>query len=400
MLSVEKAKQAVIENIHLLSVENISIDNAYGYVLAEDIYSPLALPPFNQSAMDGYAFIFEDFKNNLQINIIAEVAAGDSFKGTLKSGQAIRIFTGAPVPNGADCIVMQEKVTLENDRLQILDIAIKQYANIRSKGSQIEKTELALAKGISLTAAAIGFIAGMGITDVHVVRKPKVKIIVTGSELQKPGNILTGGQIYESNSYSIIAALKSIGISTEGAQSVPDNEAETNTIIANSIDSCDILLLSGGISVGDYDFVERALKKLEVQTVFYKVKQKPGKPLYFGKYNNTYIFALPGNPAAVLTCFYEYVYPAIRLMMGSTLPYAIGGAQTQMPIASDYLKKKGLSFFLKGKISDNTVIPLDGQESYILSSFASADCLIYLPEESENIKAGQLVEVHKLPGLQ
>ncbi|MCE9539513.1 MAG: molybdopterin molybdenumtransferase MoeA, partial [Bacteroidetes bacterium] len=117
MLSVEKAKQAVIENIHLLSVENISIDNAYGYVLAEDIYSPLALPPFKQSAMDGYAFIFDDFKNNLQINIIAEVAAGDSFKGTLKSGQAIRIFTGAPVPNGADCIVMQEKVGLEKDQL-------------------------------------------------------------------------------------------------------------------------------------------------------------------------------------------------------------------------------------------------------------------------------------------
>lgn len=399
MLSVEKAKQAVIENIQLLSVENISIDNAYGYVLAEDINSPLALPPFNQSAMDGYAFIFDDFKNNLQIKIIAEVAAGHSFKGTLKSGQAIRIFTGAPVPNGADCIVMQEKVALEKDQLLILDLEIKKNANIRSKGSQIENTELALAKGTSLTAAAIGFIAGMGITSVNVVRKPKVNIIVTGSELQKPGNPLTEGQIYESNSYSIIAVLKSIGITTEGAKFVADNEVETNAIVANSIDSCDILLLSGGISVGDYDFVERVLKKLEVQTVFYKVKQKPGKPLYFGKYNNTCIFALPGNPAAVLTCFYEYVYPAIQLMMGFTVPYQEMGTAIQMPIASDYLKKKGLSFFLKGKISGNTVIPLTGQESYILSSFASADCLIYLPEESENIKVGQLVEVHKLPGL-
>lgn len=398
MISVENAKQAVIKNTCLLPVENISIENAYGYVLAGDIYSPLALPPFNQSAMDGYAFIFDDFKSNLQIKIIAEVAAGDFFKETLKSGQAIRIFTGAPVPAGADCIVMQEKVSIEKGCLQIHDPAIKQHANIRPEGSQIEKGALALPEGTVLTAGAIGFIAGMGIASVEVSRKPVVNVIVTGTELQKPGNFLKDGQIYESNSYSLLAALKSIGISTGSVQSVSDNEEEVTAIISNSIDSCDVLLLSGGISVGDYDFVERALKTIGVETIFYKVKQKPGKPLFFGKYKKTLIFALPGNPAAVLCCFYEYVFPALQIMRGFDLAQLKGRSQIQLPIACNYSKKIGLSFFLKGKISDNSVMPLEGQESYILSSFAIADCLIYLPEEIENVAKGELVEVHKLPG--
>lgn len=399
MLSVEKAKQAVVENINLLSVENILIDNAYGQILAEDIYSPIALPPFNQSAMDGYAFIFNDYKSNLPIKIIAEVAAGDFFKETLKSGEAIRIFTGAPVPMGADCVVMQEKVMVKKDQLQVLDTGLKQHANIRLKGSQIEKAALALQKGTMITPGTIGFIAGMGITNISVIRKPKISLVVTGSELQKPGYLLNDGQIFESNSYTIISAIKSIGLSTESVLFVSDNEHEVNYSIEKSIGPCDVLLLSGGISVGDYDFVERALKKLEVETVFYKVKQKPGKPLFFGKYKSTIIFALPGNPAAVLTCFYEYVYPALKLMQGFTHSCLNEFSQFQLPITANYNKKSGISFFLKGKISGNKVIPLDGQESYILSSFAIADCLIYLPEESENIKSGELVEVHKLPGM-
>ena len=207
MISVNEAKQAVIDNTNLLPFENISIEKAYGYILAEDIFSPLSLPPFNQSAMDGYAFIFDDLQNKKSIKIIGEVAAGNSYKNSLKSGEAVRIFTGAPVPMNADCIVMQEKVMVEKDQLRVLDIGLKQHTNIRQKGSQIEKGELALTKGTKITAAAMGFIAGMGITNINVVRKPTVSIIVTGSELQKPGNPLKEGQIYESNSHSIIAAL-------------------------------------------------------------------------------------------------------------------------------------------------------------------------------------------------
>lgn len=394
MLSVEKAKQVVIESVSVLSVENIPIEKAYGYILAEDIYSPLALPPFNQSAMDGYAFIFADLKNKLPLQIIAEVAAGDHYKETLRSGQAIRIFTGAPVPMGADCIVMQEKVRVEKDQLQIFDTTLNHYSNIRLKGSQIEKEELALSKGTMVSAATIGFIAGMGITSINVVRKPKVNVIVTGSELQKPGNPLQEGQIFESNSYSISAALNSMDLSAEKTESVPDNEVEVNAIIARSIESCDVLLLSGGISVGDYDFVERGLKNSNVEPIFYKIKQKPGKPLFFGKYKNTYVFALPGNPAAVLSCFYNYVYPALRKMQGFSTHFL---KSVKLPISTDYPKKSGLSNFLNSKMETNKIIPLEGQASYILRSYAIADSIIYLPEESENLKVGELVEVFLLP---
>lgn len=394
MLSVEKAKQLVIENASLLPVETILIENAYGHILAEDIYSPLALPPFHQSAMDGYAFIFDDFKNKLPVKIIGEVAAGESYKETLKAGEAIRIFTGAPVPFGADCIVMQEKVLVENNYLQILDVDIKLNSNIRYKGSQIEKGELALPKGTSITAAAVGFIAGMGISTVPVIRKPKINVIVTGSELQKSGNSLKDGQIYESNSFSIIAALNSMRLSENNVQTVPDNEQDVNSIIADSIESCDVLLLSGGISVGDYDYVERALKSLDVKTIFYKVKQKPGKPLFFGKINNTLVFALPGNPAAVLSCFYNYVYPALKKLQGCTECFL---KSIKLPMASDYPKKTGLSNFLNAQIHNNKVLPLLGQASYILRSFAVADSIIYLPEDAENIKEGDLVEVFLLP---
>ncbi|OFY86816.1 MAG: hypothetical protein A3F72_21255 [Bacteroidetes bacterium RIFCSPLOWO2_12_FULL_35_15] len=394
MLSVEKAKQAVIENVSLLSVENIPIEKSYGYVLAEDIYSPLALPPFNQSAMDGYAFIFDDLKNKLPLKIIAEVAAGNQYKETLRSGDAIRIFTGAPVPLGADCIVMQEKVRVEINLLHILDTTLNPYSNIRLKGSQIEKEELALSKGTKVTAATIGFIAGMGITSIQVVRKPKVNVIVTGSELQKPGNPLKEGQIFESNSYSISAALNSMDLSADRIESVADNEVEVNAIIARSIETCDVLVLSGGISVGDYDFVERGLKNSTVEPIFYKVKQKPGKPLFFGKYKNTIVFALPGNPAAVLSCFYNYVYPALRKMQGFSSHFL---KSVKLPISTDYPKKSGLSNFLNAKMDKDKILPLEGQASYILRSYAIADSIIYLPEESENLKAGELVEVFLLP---
>lgn len=394
MISVNEAKQAVIDNSTLLSFECVPVEKAYDKALAEDIFSPLSLPPFNQSAMDGYAFIFDDLKNKKQIKIIGEVAAGDSYKNTLRPGEAIRIFTGAPVPIGADCIVMQEKTTVEKDHLQIFDTGLTKNTNIRQKGSQIEKGELALTKGTRITAAAMGFVTGMGITTVKVVRQPKVNVIVTGSELQKLGNPLKEGQIYESNSYSIIAALNSMQLFANSTESVSDNEEDVIRVIKKSIDSCDVLLLSGGISVGDYDFVESALKKLEVQTIFYKVKQKPGKPLFFGKYKNALIFALPGNPAAVLSCFYNYVYPALRKMQGYSQYFL---KSVKIPIATEYPKRSGLANFLNAQLNEESVCPLEGQASYILRSYAIADCIIYLPEESENVKKGNLVEVFLLP---
>lgn len=396
MISTEKAWKLILKNTTFLKSSGINISESCGCVLSRNVISPVSLPPFNQSAMDGYAIQYSDYLNNKRPKIIGEVAAGNVFSTKLKKGQSVRIFTGAPVPTGADTVVMQEKTERINNVIVINDTTLKKGSNIRTLGSQIKKGHTALPKGYVLTAGAIGYLAAMGITTVNIISKPKVVIIATGSELVKPGKKLQQGKIYESNSYALDAALQSINIKPISSLSVTDSEAKILNCLKLSIQKADLILICGGISVGDYDFVGKSLKKLGVKNIFYKIKQKPGKPLFFGKSGNTLIFGLPGNPAAVLSCFYEYVFPAIQIMQGKKNTFL---KKVKLPISKDYSKKQGLSFFLKGKISGGTVIPLEGQESFVLSSFALADCLIYLPEDSENIKAGEMVEVHMLPGL-
>ena len=394
MISVKEAQKAIVANSKTLPIEKLSLYKAFGYVLAKDVFAPISLPPFNQSGMDGYAFIHDDLKAKNTISIVGEVPAGSVYPKELKKGQAVRIFTGAEVPKGADTVVMQEKVIVEDGCLKIQDSQIKKGANIRLKSSQINKGELAISRGTLLNAGAIGYLAGLGLTTVSVFRKPKVFVIVTGSELQKPGTKLEKGNIYESNSFSLIASLQSININLVNVQWVADDEAKIYNLIDKAVHEFDMVILTGGISVGDYDFVGRALAKLKAKNIFYKVKQKPGKPLYFGKHKKALIFALPGNPAAVLTCFYNYVYPSLRQMQGDSNAFL---RSLKLPLKVSYNKKKGLSYFLKSRIENNSVVPLEGQESYKLSSFAIADSLIYLPEEAENSKAGTLVDVFILP---
>lgn len=396
MISVIQAKTLIVGNIKPLNSSFKLLNESIGMILAQNVTTPVNLPMFNQSAMDGYAIKFSDYAGKIRIKLAGEVAAGAIFTKKLKSGQAVRIYTGAMVPEGADTVVMQEKIKVLDDVLCIEDEQLKQGSNVRKKGEQIKKRKIALTKGSALTAGAIGYLAAMGITSVKVISKPKVAVITTGSELIEPGNKLKVGQIFESNSFALEAALHSVHITAVKSFSASDNEQKIYNTLKRCIHNYDLVLITGGISVGDYDFVGKTLKKLGVKNIFYKIKQKPGKPLFFGKSGKTIVFALPGNPAAVLSCFYEYVFPAIQIMQGRKDPFL---KRVQLPITKDYAKKKGLSFFLKGKISGETVIPLEGQESFVLSSFAIADCLIYLPEEFENIKAGELVEVHLLPSM-
>ncbi|MCC6600107.1 MAG: molybdopterin molybdotransferase MoeA, partial [Crocinitomicaceae bacterium] len=330
------------------------------------------------------------------IKITGEVAAGANFTKKIKRGQAVRIFTGAMIPAGADTVVMQEKSSVLANELFIEDTQLSLGTNVRNKGEQIKKGKVALAKGSTLTAGAIGYLAALGIVKVKVVSKPKVAVITTGNELVSPGNKLNAGQIFESNSYMLRAALLSVQVDNVKLFSVPDNETKIFNCLKRAIKNFDLVLITGGISVGDYDFVGSSLEKIGVNNIFYKINQKPGKPLFFGNSGKTPVFALPGNPAAVLSCFYEYVFTALQIMRGQKNIFL---PNVQLPISTDFSKKKGISLFLKGNISPNGVIPLKGQESFVLSSFAVADCLIYLPEHSENLKTGELVEVHLLPGI-
>ncbi|MBI4931461.1 MAG: molybdopterin molybdotransferase MoeA [Bacteroidetes bacterium] len=394
MISVEEAKNLIADySFQLPSVEK-NISEVLHCVLSQDIVSPIPYPPFDQSAMDGFAIRFSDFQKSIPLKIIGESAAGIPFAEKIQECQTTRIFTGAKLPDGADSVVVQEKVAVESGKLIIHDSSLELESNIRKTGSQIKKGEIVLKKGQVINPGAMGLLASLGIATAKIFSNPRVTVIVTGNELVKSENSLRDGQVYESNSYCIQAALETIHVTSAEILFVADDEKKIIEKIKIAIGKSDIVLTLGGISVGKYDFVGKALQQLGAQNIFYKVSQKPGKPLFFGKLNSCLIFGLPGNPAAALSCFYEYALPAIRTMQGHQNIFL---KKQMMPVAGSTKKKEGLALFLKGKISDGKVNILQGQESNNISSFATADCLIYLPAEKGNIASEEQVEIHFLP---
>jgi molybdopterin molybdotransferase len=390
MINVKQAKKLIEENCTTVNIATLPLLEANGSILAEPVYAVMDTPPFHQSAMDGYAFSFENWDKKSDLTVIGEIQTGSYSNTIVQPNEAVRIYTGAPIPPGTDTVVMQEKVNREGNVVQILDAALVATANVRPQGSQTQKGELALQSGQLLTPVAISFLAGIGINKVSVFSKPTVSIIVTGKELAGANDEIAEGKIFESNSIGLIAALQQLGINPVSVEVVDDVEEEIVNAISNQLSS-DILILTGGVSVGDYDLVPASLEKCGVQKIFHKIKQKPGKPFYFGRYNQTLVFALPGNPAAVMSCFYEYVVQAIGSFTQKEYFKKIA-----LPLTEDFNKKAGLTFFLKGKIGDNNVTVLNDQESYKLNSFAVADCLIEFDEEGKNFKKGDLVKVRMI----
>ncbi len=391
MISVEEAKKFIYNNTCLLPSIKMPLSEAAGYVLAQDVFATIDIPAFNQSSVDGYAFSYADLHERLILN--GEAAAGTKENFSLSPKQAMRIFTGAAVPAMADTVAMQEKTIIENGELIINDEQLQQGGNFRAKGSEIKAGALALPKDNFLSPAAIGFLAGIGITEVSVYSKPSITIIVTGNELQQPGKPLQFGQVYESNSFTLKAALQNLYINDVNIFWIDDNLQHLTEKLNEGLKTSDLILLTGGISVGDYDFVSKAATACGVEKLFHRVKQRPGKPLYFGKKESRLVFGLPGNPSSVLTCFYQYVIPALELMMHRKNIIKVVHA----PLAREYKKMGGLTFFLKGFYDGDKASPLDAQESYRLSSYAKANCLIRLEEDMQEYNEGDIVEIHLLP---
>lgn len=393
MITVAEAKQIITNNIIPLSPAKAAIMNASGRLLATDVYAVADIPAFPQSSMDGYAFSFDTKKAGERLVIEGEIAAGSTSDNFLTPGKAVRIFTGAPVPPGADTVVMQEKVEAANGMLSIHDDLLKKGANVRPKGSEITAGQLALPAGTFLTPAAVGFLAGIGVAEVNVYPHPSITLIITGKELQKPGSSPRFGQVYESNSYALTAALKQLHIETVNAVWVDDDLALLTEVLNKALAESDMVLLTGGISAGDYDFVLQAATECGVSQLFHKVKQRPGKPLYFGMKGNKVVFGLPGNPSSVLTCFYEYVVPALSQM--SHLRKEL--VPVKAPLLKPIQKAAGLTHFLKGHFDGKAVAPLTAQESYRMSTYATANCLIVVEEETTACKEGEIIEIHLLP---
>jgi len=299
MISVKEAKQLITKYLPKPGTKRVPLGNSLGCVLAENVRSKVSLPSFNNSAMDGFVLRASDVKsatssNPVKLKIRGSIKAGDFVRKPLGRGETYRIMTGAPLLKGGDTILPVEEMQL-NGKSLVISSAFKRGRHVRLEGEEIKKNQLCIKKGALITPGLTGFLASCGSKTIGIYPKPKVSVIATGSELVDLDKKLLPGKIYDSNRPLLMAALEEMGITPLLSKTVRDNEQLVRTTIRNSLKKCDVMILMGGVSVGDYDFVKSTLKQLGVKEIFWKVKQKPGKPLYFGKKGKTLVFGLPGN---------------------------------------------------------------------------------------------------------
>jgi molybdopterin molybdotransferase len=385
-VAVQEAKE-ILKGLSLSGEKvQLPLQKALGHWTASPIHAPMQVPSFDNSGMDGYAFAWADGGDSRQLAQVVQAGTFPDF--TLSPGTAVRIFTGAPVPKGADTIVQQEWVRVEGDRLFFDLEKLTQGMNLRRAGSQCEQGQLILPKGTHITPGTLGLLASLGVEEVSVFAAPQVSIILTGDEVVEVGQVLQPGQIYNANGPALMGYLSQLGICEVKIYKVKDDPNEVIRVIGEALASSEVLLLTGGISVGDFDFVKGGLADNGVEPLFYKVKQKPGKPILAGVKGSKLVFALPGNPASVLTCFMQYVKPSLGQWMGN--PAAWEHPSTY-PLATNWEKQVKLTVFLKARLVGGQVEVMPGQESFNLLSFGSADGLIEIGEDQQSLKEGTLV---------
>ena len=401
-LSVEQARQRMLDNVMSVpGIERLAIRDALDRILADDVISPINVPPYQNSAMDGYAVISSDLPADGEqtLNMIGTSFAGIPFDGKLKAGECLRIMTGAQMPEGADTVIMQEHVRAEGNAITIgPDHCAGQ--NVRHIGEDITAGKSVLHTGIKIGPAELGLLASLGTPEVSVHRKLRVVFFSTGDELRSVGEPLEEGQIYDSNRYTLFGMLKRLHVDVIDMGVIPDKREAVEKAFLDAASIGDAIITSGGVSVGEADFVKETLQKLG-SVDFWKINMKPGKPLAFGKVNDAAFFGLPGNPVSVMATFYQFALPALKKMMGQsqTDPVIV-----KVPCKAMLKKRPGRTDFQRGVLSynDKGQMMVDGtgmQASHILSGMSKANCFIILPLESGNIEAGTLVDVQPFEGL-
>ncbi|RLA20443.1 MAG: molybdopterin molybdenumtransferase MoeA [Gammaproteobacteria bacterium] len=382
------------------ATEVTPLRQSLGRILADNIHSPIDIPPHRNSAMDGYALCSGEItEHNQKLQLIGTSWAGKPWQGKAKPGQCIRIFTGAVVPACFDTVVMQEKVEREGETISFPFPTLADK-NIRLPGEDIRKDEQLLEIGRQLTPADLGTIASMGISEVRIKQKLRVAFFSTGDELRSIGELLNEGDIYDSNRYSLYGMLKRLNIELLDMGVIPDERRAVEAAFLAAAKNADAIITSGGVSVGEADFVTETLEKLG-QVNLWKIAMKPGKPLAYGTIQETAFFGLPGNPVSAMVTFYQVVRPALLKMMGA------GDKKTlrlKLPCNQTIKRAPGRIEFQRGvlKQSDDgelCVTPLTGQGSHILSSMSKADCFIIIPAECAEIAAGEVVVVEPFDSI-
>ena len=402
-MPVAKAREVIARFLSpVTATERLGVRAALGRVLAEDMVSPLDVPAHDNSAMDGYAVRFADLKSDGEVTLknTGTSFAGVPFKGAVGAGQCVRIMTGGVMPAGTDTIVMQEHARADGDKITV-GKGQKKNQHLRRAGEDLATGQIALKRGIALRPADIGLISSLGIGEVTVYRKLRVAFFSTGDELVSIGTQPKEGQIFDSNRYTLHGMLTRLGCEVLDMGVVRDEPALLEKAFRDAASAADVVITSGGVSVGEADFVKVLLDKLG-EVVFWKIAMKPGRPLAYGKIGHAHFFGLPGNPVSVMVTFYQFVRDALLRLSGLDPVPLI--PTFKVPCISSLKKAPGRTEFQRGVLELDShgtwSVRVTGEQgSGILRSMSEADCFIILPTEQGNVAPGALVEVQVLEGI-
>lgn len=404
MISYYEAKELTFKLAKTLGVQDLGLLESLDLVLAEDVISEVNIPPFDNSAMDGYAVRWLDIKNASPddpavLELVGEVPAGESFEGKICEGEAVAIFTGAPIPEGADTVVPVEFTQKENGKVLVFK-PVEEGGNIRPAGEDVKAGEKVFSRGTKVTPGVVGVLASIGRSRVRVYRKPVVGVVSTGSELLEIDEPYRFGKIRNSNTYLLRALLKQLPVEVFNFGFVKDEPEIVRKVFEEALSVVDVLIATGGVSVGEYDPVKEVLGKMGAKLVFWKVAQKPGKPMAVYTWREKVIFGLPGNPAAVHICFLEYVRPFLLKSLGYK---DFEPVTLRAPIKGGHRKKAGrlnfLRVFLTSENGRLVAIKTGAQGSGVLSTSARANALALIPEEVEHLGEEEEVEIHYFDSL-
>ena len=401
-MPVDKARELISRYLEpVVGIEQVNIRAALGRVLAKDIVSPVDVPAHDNSAMDGYAVRHTDLsaKGETTLTIVGSAFAGKPYAGTIGKGECVRIMTGGVVPSGMDTIIMQEHTRAAGGRVTI-GPGHRKNQNLRRAGEDLARGGVALARGKLIGPADIGLVASLGIAEAAVFRKLRVAFFSTGDELVSIGAPLGEGQIYDSNRYTIYGMLQRLGVETIDMGVVRDDPVLIENAFREAGQIADAVITSGGVSVGEADFVKDLLNRLG-EVVFWKIAMKPGRPLAYGRLGRAHFFGLPGNPVSVMVTFYQFVRDALYVLMGRDPVPAL--PSLRVLCTSELKKAPGRTEFQRGILTrsaagDWSVRATGEQGSGILRSMSEANCFIILPTDQGNLAAGSMVDVQVMEG--
>jgi molybdopterin molybdotransferase len=388
LISIEEGRRLVLDAVRVLGSERVALADARGRVLAEDVTSAVDVPPFDSSALDGFALVAGPAR---ELDVKGESRAGHPFEGELGPDTAVRISTGGALPPGATAVIPVERASESNGRVSVEETTAG--ANIRRAGEDLHAGDVVLARRSVLGPAELGVAAAVGRAELVCTRRPRVALLMTGDELVQPGGRLGPGQIYSSNGFALAGQIATTGAELVARETVPDSAAGTHAALERALTGSDVVIGSGGVSVGPHDHVKGALRELGVEQRFWGVALRPGKPTWFGTRAGVLAFGLPGNPVSAMVTFELFVRPALAALQGADPAPRLASATLDEPVACDPRRQQAVRVRLRQADDGLHALTTGEQGSHMLTSMLGADALALVPVGKGELGTGERVEV-------